>query len=180
MTWLEIKIEQFIRHIRDTKPCIPIGPIDDPTYWRFFAIPRNRFLNIYLHNWHHDDLEHLHDHRAANISFILQGSYYEERFLWQPEEGHSLPPTDIVHRPNHSILFRLPSWPHRVKLPRDQEGKPIQSWSLFIKFPDVRQWGFYCPGNEATGSRWVHWEKYTAGTDPTAVGYGQRGKGCDE
>jgi hypothetical protein len=191
MTWLETKIEQFICAIRDNPKYekIPVGPLNNPTYWRWFVLPRNRFFNIYLHNFLHDDEEHLHDHRAMNVSFILQGAYKEERFLWQPEEGRSLPPTDIVDRPNHSIIIRLPSWPHRVILNRDENGKPIPSWSLFIKFPDVRQWGFWCPGFVSwaeTGSmtisraRWRHWSKYVNGTNPTAIGYGQRGKGCDE
>ncbi len=179
MTWLDRKIDEFITRIRDTKPRIPIGPVDDPTYWRWFVIPRNRFLNIYLHNFLHDDEQHLHDHRAMNISILLQGFYNVERFLWTPEVGQPLPKTDIIHRPNHSWIFRLPSWPHRVMLLR-YNGKPVPSWSLFIKFPDVREWGFWCPGNVATGCRWLPWQQYVAGTDPTAIGYGQVGKGCGE
>jgi hypothetical protein len=180
MTWIDRKIDQFICSIRDSNRLkIPIGPVDDPTYWRWFVIPRNRFLNIYLHNWRHDDAQDLHDHRAANISIILQGFYSEERFLWTPEEGQPLPKTDFIYRPNHSITFRLPSRPHRVILFRFN-GKPVSCWSLFIKFPDVREWFFWCPGNTTTGARRVPWQQYVAGHDPTGIGYGQVGKGCDE
>lgn len=178
MTFLERRIENLIKRIindPNTKR-IPIGPVLDPTYWRWFVWPRNRWINAYLHNFRHDDVEHLHDHRAFNISFLLQGRYFEERFVGKPKAGFPLP--EIEKRLMPRIIFRMPATPHRVVLDRDANGREISIWSLFIKFPDIRLWGFWCPGNMQ--SRWVLFEDYVKGSDPTAIGYGQRGKGCDE
>lgn len=182
MKWLARRIDDFIRSVRDNPKTekIPVGPVDDPTYWRYFVIKRNRWLSLYLHNFRHDDEENLHDHRAVNISWILQGSYYEERFIERPLRFLPLPSLTRRFRPQYSITIRLPSTPHRVVLPRNLEGRPMPCWSLFIKFPDVRNWGFWCPGKTGTSAFWRPYEKYVSLDDPTAVGYGQRGRGCDD
>src|SRR5712691_4764339 len=97
MTWFDRRIENFIRRIRDNPEIkkIPIGPNPkDPTYWRWFVCPRNRFINCYLHNFRHDDAVDLHDHRMVNISFLLRGQYYDEHYVTMPIEGYPLPRTD--------------------------------------------------------------------------------------
>ncbi len=190
MTWLERKIDDWILRVSDDSAVhrIPVGPDpEDPTYWRYFIVPRNRFLNFYLHNFRHDDEEHLHDHRMINISILLKGRYFEERFQWMPEDGYSLPPTErkLVKR----FIVRLPSTPHRVVLERDVEGSSIAVWSLFIGLPQVRQWGFWCPGwvgwaetgkYQRAKARWVQWDSYVSIADPLHPGYGKAGRGCDE
>lgn len=182
MNWLQSRIDDFIRSVRDDpkrKP-IAVGDQNNPTYWRWFVIPRNRFINVYLHNFLKDDEEHLHDHRAANISFRLQGCYFEERFVCRPQPGQPLPPTIRRFQRHHSLTFRLPSTPHRVVLLRDDEGQPIPCWSMFIKFPDVREWGFWCPGLRGRFSSWRHWTKYAAVADPNHPYYGKPGARCDD
>lgn len=189
MNWLDRRIDNFIRRIRDnpnTKK-IPIGPNpDDPTYWRYFVIRRNRFLNLYLHNFRQDDEEHLHDHRMLNISFPLQGDYFEERFVCKPTPGYPLPDTRRIPVRNRRPFIRLPSTPHRVVLRRDDAGNPLAMWSLFIGFPHTRDWGFWCPGKPRTPERssqchWVPWQQYvTPESHPENVGYGQAGQGCGE
>lgn len=183
MSWLASRADVFIRWVRDHPKTekIPVGPnIEDPTYWRYFVIRRNRWLNFYLHNFHHDDEENLHDHRAANISFILQGSYYDQRFIERPLEGLPLPSLVKHFRPQYSLTFRLPSTPHRVVLPRDDSGREVPCWSLFIKFSDIRDWGFWCAGNRRMCAFWRPFEQYVASTNPTGIGYGQRGRGCGD
>jgi hypothetical protein len=83
-------IDKFIHRVRTRGNVVGIGFADDPTYHRYFVIPRNRFLNVYLHRFRHSDFEHLHDHRMANISIILKGYYYEQRFVKQPIAGEPL------------------------------------------------------------------------------------------
>lgn len=182
MKWLERAIDRFICYIRDSGGTpIYIGDEGNPTYWRWFVIPRNRFLNLYLHHFLKDDEHDLYDHRAANISIILQGEYAEERFGWKPCIGCPLPTTRQYRIRRWCPLFRLPSTPHRVVLPRDtREGRPVPCWSLFIKFPDVRDWGFYCGGRDGMSTFWRPWQEYAASRDPNNVGYGIKGKGCDE
>jgi hypothetical protein len=174
MNRLDRWIDNFIRHVRDTKPKIPIGPDpENPTYWRFFVIPRNRWLNLYLHSWHGDDPQHHHDHRAANISFLLTGPYSEERFIRYPREGLPLPNTKIVNTLKLLPRFRFAATPHRVVLFRDAAGEPKTCWSLFIKFPDTRDWGFWTPTGPLGTAKWIPWQQYTQGDDPTGLGYGQ-------
>lgn len=178
MTWFERRIENFIKRVIQKAKKIPIGPNkDDPTYWRWFVIPRNHWFNVYLHNFRHDDEEHLHDHRMMNISFLLQGRYCEERFVRTPEAGLPLPET--VKRSMPRLIMRLPATPHRVVLDRDLFGHEMPCWSLFIDFPHVRAWGFWCPGRDYK-CRWVPFQQYVTNPNPTAVGYGQAGNACDE
>lgn len=166
-------IDRFIQAVRDNPKTkrIPIGPNpEDPTYWRYFVIPRNRFFNIYLHNFRHDDAEDLHDHRMANISILLQGQYYEERFAAMPIPGFPLPRTkrELVRK----IKFRLPATPHRVVLRRDVHNRPIAIWSLFIGFPQIRDWGFWM--EEDGRAFWLSHTQVVMTLDPTDPGYGQR------
>jgi hypothetical protein len=185
MNWFERRIEDLIVSIRDdpvrnaTK--ISVGDdLDNPTYWRWFVWPRNQFLNLYLHNWLNDDAHDPHDHRMMNISFILQGSYFEERFVVSPTPGQPLPRMETVFRKRYSVTMRLPATPHRVVLPRDAEGRPIPSWSLFLGFPQWRNWGFWCSGKDGLTASWRPHEEYAMSADPTGKDYGRKGRGCDE
>lgn len=191
MNWLGSKIDEFIRRIRDSHPIgadehNPIaiggelvdGKIIDPTYWRWFVIPRNRFVNFYLHNFLRDDIDDLHDHRMMNISVVLsRQGYTEEVYVRHPREGLPLPDTRVRRCLYLVPRIRLPATPHRVVLHRDSEGRPIAVWSLFIGLPHWRDWGFWCPGNMS--ARWVDHETYISdASDPTNSHYGVKGRGC--
>lgn len=223
MNWLERKADDFIRRIRDANPIgvdpknpIAIGGkkvlvgdppppksgsntvgaafrIENPTYWRWFVVPRNDRMNVYLHNFLRDDEEDLHDHRMINISVVLcWPGYREEVFVRKPREGEPLPPTRFRRVIPFVPRIRFPSTPHRVVLYRNKEGKPIPIWSLFVGFMHWRNWGFWCPGKllpasnvgsreqyREKGARWVPWEPYVLGSDPTSSDYGTKGAGCD-
>jgi hypothetical protein len=129
-------IDALICWIRDRVPMIPVGPADDPLLCRFFVIPRNRFFNIYLHCFHRSDEGYLHDHRMASLTVILQGWYYEERFVSRPVAGQPLPA--ITAAKVRRLRFRLSRTPHRVLLEPN-----VTIWSLFIGLPHVREWGFW-------------------------------------
>lgn len=223
MNWLDRKIDDFIRRIRDRDPVgvnpknpIAIGGkkvligdppppgsgsntvgaafrIENPTYWRWFVWPRNPFVNCYLHNFLRDDEEDLHDHRMINISVVLSRiGYKEELFVSKPQAGQPLPDTRMRRVEFLHPRVRFPSTPHRVVLWRDGYGKPVPIWSLFIGFPHWRNWGFWCPGKllpasnagsqqqyREPGARWIPWEPYVLGADPTSSDYGTKGAGCD-
>lgn len=162
MTRFDRYVDRFICWVRDSNPIgvnpknpQPIGNEKDPTYWRWYVWPRNPVLNCYLHRFLKDDGQDLHTHRMWNISFILQGDYFEERFLWRPRAGQPLPPTKLVPVPQRRPLIRRAWTPHRVILKKDAEGKPIPIWSLFIGFPQFWNWGFWCPSG-----RWVDQKIY--------------------
>lgn len=119
---------------------------------RWHLIPRNRFFNIYLHHFLHDDDDRaLHDHPWWSVSFLLKGQLEEMLF-------------DDEYRVIDSWwpIFRTAKHAHRLILCSED------AWTLFITGPKSRAWGFYCPHG------WRHWTKFVDMTNT-----GKVGKGCD-
>lgn len=132
---------------------------DVPYLRRWFVIPRNKWFNIYLHQFVHSDEDRaLHDHPWVNCSVLLSGSYIEVtpcgrvlRQPWRPWAFWRLP-------------VRRPTSLHRVEL---IDEKPV--WTLFITGPVVREWGFMCPQG------WRPWKEFVT----QFPGGNTRGRGCD-
>lgn len=134
-------------------PDFIIGPHDAPYLRRWWIIPRNRFFNIYLHNFlKSDDDRALHDHMYVNASILLKGYYLEHTKRGQ------------FTRKRWHIYFRRPSTAHRVEILPECPSV----WTLFITGPRVRDWGFHCPNG------WRHWKEFVDARDA-----GQIGRGCD-
>lgn len=125
---------------------------------RWYVIPRNRFLNVYLHHFLHDDEDRaLHDHPWWFISLMLRGGYAE------------VVTDGCIERHAPSVAFRNAEHAHRVMLFRNPfTSQVVTCWTLVITGRVVRDWGFYCPQG------WRHWKQFTAPED-----YGQTGRGCD-
>src|SRR3546814_13935116 len=84
------------------KPDITIGGEDNPYLRRWYIIPRNRWFNVYLHEFLRDDDDRaLHDHPWVNLSILLRGQYVE----------HTA--TGATLRRAGAIKFRLPTAAHR-------------------------------------------------------------------
>lgn len=123
--------------------------IGDDYLRRWWIIPRNDYMNIYLHQLNHDDDDRaLHDHPADNISLVISGGYTEVT----PDGVFERKPGDVIHRKAGDA--------HRLEL------KGEQSTSLFYMGPKYRQWGFHCPDG------WVQWNKFVDPDDPTKAGPG--------
>jgi hypothetical protein len=167
-------IDRFISRVSRRKPDFIIGSEKNPYCYRWWIIPRNRFFNIYLHNFVRDDDDRaLHDHPWINCTIPLKVGYVEQQFKHKWQEGWALPVFVHINRRVGKINFRRASTPHRVILRRDGNGQPIPSWSLFITGPVIREWGFICPGG-----RWVHWKKFTDFENTGKSGL--VGRGCNE
>jgi hypothetical protein len=135
------------------EPDFIIGGLDDPYLLRWYIIPRNRVMNIYLHQFLKSDEDRaLHDHPWINVSLILWGQYLE----------HS--PNSCVHRVAGGFAFRRATALHRIEL---IESQPC--WTLFLTGPKIREWGFQCSWG------WRHWRDFTDGGNGETVG-----KGCEE
>jgi len=128
--------------------------------WHIF---RWRGWQFALHKWlRSDDDRALHDHSAENLSIILNSGYFEVL-------SHGWQPLRIKFRWPLVPYFRRADVPHRIILPSG--GKPV--WSLWLRWPPVRQWGFYCR------SGWRHWKDYTNTRDYSAPGsVSEVGPGC--
>jgi hypothetical protein len=164
------------RVVGKRKPDFIVGAANpDGAYLhRWFVIPRNRWLNVYLHQFLRDDDDRaLHDHPWWSASLMLGGAYIE----------HTIDAGGIHRRElilAGALRFRGATHAHRIELVRggfwlrqapDAAPTPIAlpCWTLFITGPRLRRWGFHCPKEG-----WIPWESFTAAGQP-----GEAGPGCD-
>lgn len=126
----------------------------EPYLQRWYIVPRNDLMNVYLHRFlRSDDDRGLHNHRGDNRSILLEGQYLEHL-----DDGsvHLRSAGDVIRREAADF--------HRVEL---VGGAPIVS--LFFIGPTVRDWGFKCPDG-----RYVPWQEYVE----VVPGGNTSGKGC--
>jgi hypothetical protein len=156
-------------------PDVIIGGKDKPYLLRWHVIPRNRFFNIYLHNFLRDDDDRaLHDHPWISCSIILRGGYLEHQ------------PQGVFSRKAGRVYFRWATQAHRIELHRgywccwdssvwhpDSNAPVRPTWTLFITGPKVREWGFHC------SKGWVHWKTFCSPHDTTVAETGLLGRGCE-
>lgn len=150
----------LILYARRRKPDFVIGGEDAPYLERVYLVPKNRYLNVYLHHFRRsDDDRARHDHPWPWCSIILRNGYDEVTSdNW-----------DVVQRVSRyiagSVRFHASGrFAHRLVLIGDRA-----CWSLFVTGPKTREWGFWCKKG------WVHWKVFT---DPKTLG-ATVGRGCE-
>lgn len=149
--------ECLIARVTRRGPDFVIGGAERPYLRRWWVIPRNRFFNVYLHQFlRSDDDRALHDHPWANCSVLLRGSYTE----------HTIAAGGIHCRHVLDAGAVRMRWSGRIAHRVELHDGPV--WTLFITGPNYRQWGFHCPERG-----WVHWREFVDERDVGAVG-----KGC--
>lgn len=133
--------------------------IGDRYLQRWYLIPRNPILNVYLHRFEgSDDDRALHDHPWHSLSILLKGRLREYVF------SNALPPgkmIEIRHPSRFLPVFRRATHAHRLELIQGP------AWTIFITGPRFRQWGFHCPNG------WRHWRNFT---DASGL---RTGRGCE-
>ncbi|GFM29238.1 hypothetical protein [Novosphingobium sp. PY1] len=144
------EMQAWAESIMQREPDFVIG---DDYLRRWFVVPRNEQMNVYLHEIRKsDDDRALHDHPWANTSYLISGRYIEHT----PQGATVRNAGDFVER-SAMALHRLEVIPGERAI------------SLFITGPKVREWGFAC------GHGWVHYLDFVNEDDP-----GQPGRGCGE
>jgi len=139
-------------HLIGRKPFV-IGGEDHPYLRRWWIIPRNRFFNVYLHQFlRSDDDRALHDHPWFNVSILVTGRYRE----WLTEDT-------FADRVAPTIVARSAETAHRIELTHGGV------WTLFLTGRKVREWGFLCPKG------WRHWTVFCNTDDGGAT----VGRGCE-
>jgi len=156
--WATKKSQQIME---SREPDFVIGPSDDPYMLRWWAIPRNKWFNIYLHKILHDDDDRaLHDHPWRTLSLCTSGQMIE----------HYLSPNGAYPRKRMikagDWIYRGPNFAHRLALPLSTQDEPVTT--IFITGPRIREWGFLC----AQG--WRHWKDFVGAEKGTV------GRGCGE
>lgn len=157
MAWLTHKL---LAIGQSRAPDFVVGDGPKPYLRRWWLIPRNPLVNVYLHQFlRSDDDRALHDHPWANCSILLAGSYVEHRILAGGIHTRTRRVAgDWTVRPSGAIA-------HRIEI----EDGPC--WTLFITGPVYRRWGFHCPDRG-----WVYWKIFTAQRDGKP---GEIGRGCE-
>jgi hypothetical protein len=160
-------VVRLLRCDRQPDEVIGKSSVDRNDYMRrWYIIPHAsnrtdwRFLkrgNAFLHNFNRsDDDRSLHDHPWKwNISILIKGRYWEH-----------LPGGKKVLRKPGRIVFRNGTAAHRVELLKDEHGREIPVWTIFLTGPKCREWGFHCKKG------WVHWKDFTAPGKPGEIGPG--------
>jgi hypothetical protein len=156
--WLVRRLLHITDRCSKRDPDFVIGGHERPYLRRWFVIPRNRWMNIYIHHFlRSDDDRALHDHPWVNCSILLRGTYVEHRIA----DG------GVHHRTllrAGDIVLRWAKDAHRIEIDAGD------AWTLFITGPVVRSWGFHCPAG------WVHWREFTNPADGGAT----IGRGCEQ
>lgn len=105
---------------------------DEPYLTRYYLFLKDRKwfpFNIFLHNFHKSDPDDLHDHPWPFVTIILKGGYWEYT------------PKGKFWRGPGTINWAGAKALHRVEL---EPG--VDTWTLFIPGPTVREWGFIDKG----------------------------------
>lgn len=150
-------------------PDFVIGPKDDPYMLRWWAIPRNRFFNIYLHHILHDDDDRaLHDHPWPSLSLMVEGGVFETYATDQVDDfGKRIDRRRWV-APGKWI-YRGPNFAHRLELASYNHKPAEPATTIFMTGPRMREWGFLCPQG------WRHWKDFVSQENK-----GEQGVGCGE
>lgn len=126
---------------------------------RWWILPHNRWFNAYLHNTFKSDERLLHDHPCRNVSCRLCGNLMESVPRWPtPEERSTIGSVSrceergggwvwfdvggeplVETRPVRRFTFRRATQAHRLIVPA------AGAWTLWIRGPNRRQWGFFTP-----------------------------------
>ncbi len=104
----------------------------EPYLTRYYLFLKDRKwfpFNIFLHNFHKSDPDDLHDHPWPFITIILKGGYWEHT------------PKGKFWRGAGTINCAGSKSLHRVEL---EPG--VDTWTLFMPGPTVREWGFIDKG----------------------------------
>ena len=122
-----------------------------PYLVRYRLIQTNGWC-VYLHHILRSDGDReLHDHPFDFITILLWGGYFE----FQPDNMSWLSTCSFqqvsTRRGIFSVIRHKAKDPHRLELINDRPA-----WSLFIRGPRQRDWGFYI-NNRA----WVKHDRYT-------------------
>lgn len=142
--------QEWLRRLVSGEPHQVIGGSNDPYMLRWYVIPRNALLNVYVHKFlRSDDDRALHDHPWWFVSWLLKGRYLEY--------------TEVTPNPHErkrfSLAYRRAQHRHRVALVNgfnaDGTYGPQPTWTIIVTGRRVRMWGFWCPRE-----RFIPWEQF--------------------
>ena len=145
---------RWLKRLCSGKPHFVIPyPNGDVYMRRWYLVPRNKWLNVYLHNIVRSDYaEELHDHPWNTVSILLTGDM-EEIYSKIPQYKWSRKSRTV---PRFWPIFRKAELAHRLLV---HINRPV--WTIFITGPKRRKWGFWVPSTpDETIFRFVEHAKF--------------------
>lgn len=138
--------------VRSRCPDVQIGRDDRgrPYMERWHAIKRNRFFNVYLHLYHHDDDRILHSHPWWSVSILVNGMLRE---FYTPSSASANTPEAYRRRTiqRGDIVWRNADMFHRL------EVCDARTITIFITGPKLKTWYFACKRGL------MHWKEHVDG-----------------
>jgi hypothetical protein len=160
---------QWLRRLLSGEPHQVIGEDrSDPYLLRWYVVPRNRFLNVYVHEFCRSDDDVPHDHPWWFFSVLIEGEYTEQ--IANPGDRRVIfrcaPRWSFADQKNERLIglgrnifaFRRATHRHRVVLTELDYGRMRHCRTLIVTGRNIRTWGFWCPGQ-----RFVPWQTFTSG-----------------
>ncbi len=148
MTITSPRLRDWLPTLLSGRPHQVIGGPDDPYLLRWYVIPRNPVLNVYVHKFcRSDDDRALHDHPWWFVSLMLRGSYSE--VTEDARTRRTAPEPLRLFWGDSPVAFRRAEWRHRVQLmplsgPDLRKVGELPCWTLIVTGRRVRTWGFWC------------------------------------
>lgn len=138
-----LSIERLLDLLFDKK--IITTPDGDPYMHRWYLFRTKRF-SIMCHKFVRSDYDRaLHDHPWNFIVIPVWRGYVEMYESYYNNDKTLLPVTRSKRvLPILGTRYRTGLYKHRVVLLK-KDGKYLPAWSIFIRFTEWRQWGFWCP-----------------------------------
>jgi len=121
-----------------------------PYLHRWYLIPHNRFLNIYLHHFIGSDQRVMHDHPWISLAYHLSG-LFRETFKYHEDDP---PRNRMIFEGNWT--YRSSKFLHYLST----DNSTFECWTLFMTGPKLRDWGF------DTKDGWRPWRQVVANLTP--------------
>ena len=164
MITIQSQLRQWLPFLLKGKPHQVIGAEHDGHAYllRWYLLPRNPYLNVYLHKFlRSDDDRAKHDPPWWFASFIVRGEYTEETdngpirrragslALRPATHRHIVKLLPVTVRPHCTCpTWGNANWPHRHDCPAIHTRAPeVPCWTLIITGRRLREWGFWCPAD---------------------------------
>ena len=118
----------------------------DPYLVRFRLLVTQSLCGYLHHILRSDADRNLHDHPFDFVTIVLWGGYYEHT----PAGRRWCPPGTVIRHSAEDL--------HRIEIPAGQTA-----WTLFLRGPRTRDWGFQTPDG------WIDWRDYEEAGDMTGI-----------